>query len=257
MLKELFESIVSQAHESKDPEQPRVFDAITQSDQRRVAYVYKGELHEVVLQTPPRAHVATSARDFVELIERCKTEEPLILFVEISRVTAILDDERLNTIELPLTLSQHFQLLQKMPAKLDQRKSIELLRRTFHGTGLDHFATNIRSVVFERSQSAAGTAKREQESMGRSVESRVTGTADLPEMLSGHISVFLPSVFRTTTAIELGVDPLLTEETFEFWLPPDALTEWHNEAIGQLIEMLSAELPDATIVRGSVGPSRA
>jgi len=252
MLKELFESIVSQAHESTKPEQPVVFADLTNVSQRRVSYVYKGELHHETLPTPPRSHVTTSARDFVTLVERCREPDAsFLIFVESSKVTAILDVERLNTIELPLPLSQHYQTLQKMPAKLDQRKSIDFLRRTFHGTGLDSFATNIRNVVFERSQSAAGTTKREQESMGRSVESRVTGTADLPEMLRGHISVLLPSVFRTTTPIELGVDPLLTEELFEFWLPPDALTEWHNEAIGLLIDMLSTELPDATVVRGS------
>jgi hypothetical protein len=174
-----------------------------------------------------------------------------MIFVGDSHVLAFLDEERLNRVTLPLLLSQHFMLLKSLPKSLNQKDSIAFLRRGFAGTGLENYVNLLRQVVFERQQVAAGVSQRNQESMGRSIETRVSGTADLPEFLRGEISVYDESVFSAHWSVELGCDPRLSEELFDFWLPPDALSLGLLSAQLQLCAYLRDALPGATVVRGT------
>lgn len=250
MLKELFESVVTLAHKSKDPEQPQIISELSSNDRRRIAFVYDGKITEKELAPDPRQHRATSAGDLVTLVQVCATAENPLIFVGPEDVVALVDAERRERISLKLTTSAHYQTLRTLPKPLGQREAINLLRRQLHGTGLENYADAFRQVVFERNQQAAGKVQRDNESMGRAIEARVTGTQDLPEFLRGDISVFDPSVYRAVVPICVGVDTRLTEELFDLWIPPNALDEALQAAVSQLVDYLSTELPESTVVRG-------
>lgn len=273
MLKEFFESVVNQAHKSVAPEQPTVFMPLTSNDGREVSYVYNGEIVSVTVPANPRDHVASSAADLVAMVaafgeafgcppdsqEASDSKEAstvrrlstATLFINPAGVTAIIDDARRETITLPLTRSGHFELLKSFPKSFNQRDAIALLRRGFAGTGLENYATNLRQVVFERQTVGAGVSQRNTESMGRSIEKKVTGTADLPEFLTGEMSVYSPAVFHSPWRFEVGCDPRLEDEMFDFWLPPDALALGLLRAELQLAEYLRDQLPGAVVVRGT------
>lgn len=252
MLKELFESIVTQAHKSSEPEQPKVIDELTSSDGRRVAFVYKGEIVERDVAPDPRNHHALSAASLVRMVQTCATDDHPMLFVSTAGIVAILDSERRERVTLELRTSDHFNTLKALPKAFGQRDAIAYLRRQLHGTGLENYADNLRQVVFERSQQSAGRSQRDQESMGKSIDAKVVGTQDLPEFLRGEIAIFDSSVFRAIEPITLGVDPRLQDELFDFWLPPNSLSDALHNGTSQLIDYLIEELPDATIVRGTV-----
>jgi hypothetical protein len=273
MLKELFESIVSQAHKSVLPEQPQLFEPLVAPDFREVCFVHGGELQFKTLPLPPRSHTASSAADLVAIVaafgsppEPSGDDRPIneskeistvrnlstaTLFVGNEFVVAILDAARRERVRLELTRSVHFKTLEQLPRSFSQKDAIAFLRRSFSGTGLDKYVTNLRQVVFERQQVGAGVSQRNTESMGRSVEAKVTGTQDLPEFLRGEISVYDPAVFNAPWSVEVGVDPRLTDEQFDFWMPPDALSLGLLSAQLQLVEYLREHLPGATVVRGN------
>jgi len=250
MLKELFESVVKQAHLSKEPPQPQIISEMSSSDGRRLVYVHDGVIADRELEPEPRRHKATSVADLVTLVKAFADASKPLIFVGINQIVAIIDDERRQRIFLTLTPSGQRLALELLPKSFDQRSAINFLRRQFHGTGLEIYADVLRQVVFDRSQQVSGNVQRNNESMGKVIEATVTGSQDLPEFMIGNIPVFDPSVFRVKATIQVGVDVRLTEELFDLWLAPDVLNEAHHFATSELIDYVQAELPECTVVRG-------
>lgn len=253
MLKELFESIVTQAHKSTEKEKPRIVPELSSEDRRRVAFVYQDEIQFHDVPAEARDHTATSSADFRDLVLELIEVEPALIFIGSESVVAILNStDRRDRVTLPLVFSDQFEALGRLPKSFTQRDAIAFLRRQMDGTGLEDYADSFRAVVFERQQQSAGKSQRDAESMGKSIESRVTGTQDIPDKIEGTVKVFAQELSSSINErpIEIGVDVRLSEELFDFWLPPNMLTTATQSALLSLKSLLAEEIPNALVVRG-------
>lgn len=259
MLKDLFQSIVDLSQAAKEPPQPKTFDPLCDPKRRRVAYTFDGQLHFETIGAPPIGDRCDTIPDFCERVETVISNGPqdgrgaTIYVTEDgdnggAAVVAVIGYERLDRIRLhvpqnPLTAvlsSWAFNAAKRM----SQREAITFLRRDCEGTGFDQYADAIRNVIFDRSQQGRGAVARESESYGKSIEAKVSGVGDLPSKITGEVSYFDVGVLASPTRWEIGIDPLLQEELFEFWVPARIATLAEAEAFERLRTAIRDGLDD-------------
>ncbi|MDD4888299.1 MAG: hypothetical protein PHU85_00070 [Phycisphaerae bacterium] len=199
----------------------------------------------LALPAAHRAHRVGSLDDFLRACERWG-EHGTVWHSE-ANVTLLIDDEyRRDGVFFPLQFSEQFERLRKLRAeqRLNQVGIIRLLRHDLVGAVPGDLVPLFRKLDFKRRSDGTTNIQHGRESLGRSVEAEVSGTADLPELITADIRVYrsVGIIWKKSVRMTLDVDP--ANEVFYLCPEPDALEAAIQSTQDDIANTLSAGLVD-------------
>jgi hypothetical protein len=263
MLREAIAAIREMADQSATPRE------VDLRDPRRKSFVVGDQTRDFDLPEPPRAHSLGRLDDLIDLANRFAGKSgddaeagpvelgdgmsaTVVVWYDADRVVAVLDDagHRVEHATLALHPSDLFArvvALRKSPGWLDQKDFVRLLRIDLAGT-LDpvHLLNVVRRVRFEAGQVTSGEVKRDKESLGREITSRVSAEGEIPEEVTLDLPVYsTPGVaWRYGLRCSVEVDP--TRGTFRLIPLPDEIERVQQLAVERIGATLDDELGDGT-----------
>lgn len=222
-------------------------------DHAKKSVVINGLLTDVDKDTPPRSHRVYSLEDLVQLAVQYtsddeKDEPPeMVVWYNNNEVTLVFDNlvYRANKAVLNLKLSEAFNTvlrLEKRP-KFEQPEFIRLLRidlaRAIDPVTLLNI---VRDVRFESQRIVSGKITKNEESMGRSISSKVE-SVDIPEEVTLQVPIYSNKGETDRYAIRCAVDVDPAMGTFQLYPLPDELTRVVQLAVDSIGERLNEGLP--------------
>ncbi len=217
MLKDLFEAICDKATDAREP---------------KVVELPGGEKYlvesrdGVSTNSIPRrrSHAVSSLDDLLRSIDRW-CESGTVWHSELCVQVAIDDSERLDRITLALSLSDQFLTLTHLPAEgLDHRSFIRLLRHDLEKCGAETLLSIVRKVEFKRQSDGRSDIRHGGESLGKSVESAVNATSDVPEMIVLSVPVYDTPGIEQREQVGCSIDIDVHNERFILTPFPGELT---------------------------------
>lgn len=200
-----------------------------------IYYVANGEdgWERVEAEPQPRKHTTTSLETLVAIAkeqmasyqEPQDPEEPargpVVFWVSRNGVVCLLDDQtRRDRVDFSLHLSKQMELLGQLEGRqnwMSQTDFVRLLRISLAGTLVSpELLTAVRRVKFRQAVSGERVVEHGKSSLGRSIESELTGSGILPEEVRLCVRIWdeLPEMSTINCALEID------SATEKFFLVP-------------------------------------
>lgn len=168
--------------------------------------------------------------------------QPALVTLAISREDAITDRA-----EVALTHSVEWMAVQQLlKGPVTQKDLLKLLRGPLARSIKPSMVSIFRSITFR----STSTTDRGASTLGRSVDLAVASSAgDIPEFLDLQVAVFDPAIASLSTAtVTLCVDTNFESERFEIYALGDTLGVALTQAISEIRGLLTAGLPEKSMV---------
>lgn len=222
MLREFVQSIQELAASGEQPH-------IVHLSRKESALVIGGQIVEKLPRMlPPRRHQAATLESLLFAVSCWGKEEEFVIFQSPDRIVAVLDDsERFDTVTLALAYSERWQALHSLikgGGALDHKQLIRLLNVTLRGGVNPTLVAQLRQINFTAGQTGGSGIQHGRESMGRSVEASVLGTADIPESFLVSVPVYSNADLREPQQVELTLEIDVGRQSFNVLPAADELT---------------------------------
>lgn len=248
MLKEFVESIAGLAVKAdtveivKPPAEPNHRYAIRQPN---------GELSWYTAEPPPRNHTALDLSAVIAFANRFHTPDfPCAAWYSRQMVKCVInDDERRDAVTLNLSPSKPMSKLMEFDSRatpIPQSETVLMLRTVFFGCTDPAFIGVIRRLKFRTNESGAGVVEHGRASMGRSLESEVTGEGNIPEYVIFRVPIF-ESGFSAATTVECALEPIPGTASFKFIPLPGEIERAFAFAEGELKTVLENALAEKEV----------
>lgn len=221
------------------------------ADPRRHRYAIGGEIQEFGIPASPRQHQVDSLEEITDLAERFAATDSCkpVVWYDGNQVVLVLDDDghRIEKATLSLEESDVFTRVVSLRQKqaFGQKAFIKLLRidlaRTLEPVVL---LEKVRRVKFENGMATTGEIRRNQESLGRTITSKVETDTELPEEVALAVPVYktLGETDPILLRCAVEVDPGMGE--FQLIPLPDEIERVRHLAVGSIRDRLSELLPE-------------
>lgn len=218
-------------------------------DARRKLLVQSGA-HEFFNVPPPlRSHTVGSLAD---LINQALLYDHGSIWFDKNAVTLLIDDaDRRERITFILFFSDAWKEICRLGERgaMSQKDAIRLLKNSLGASSAT--VAIFRKLDFESRIKTSGQVDRGRESLGKSVESQVQGTADLPEELMVTVPIYSVSCERQTYDVKLLIDYDVQAARILIEPEPDLLDELVEKHLEDIRERLQKDLPDYQIYFGT------
>ena len=218
-------------------------------DARRKLLVQSGQ-HEFINVAPKlRDHTVGTLAD---LINQALLYDHGSIWFAGESVTLLIDDaDRRERVTFCLCFSDAWLELLKLKERgpLSQKDVIRLLKM-YLGASSATIAV-FRKLDFESRIKTSGQVDRGRESLGKSVESQVQGTADLPEELMVTVPIYSAPGERQTYDVKLLIDYDVQAARILIEPEPDLLDELVEKHLEDIRDRLQKDLPDYQIYFGN------
>lgn len=219
-------------------------------DPRKKSYVVNGEIVERFLQPQPRAYQVESLEDLILLANRVidvpdrVADASPVVWYDGMQVVLVMDDNghRLERATFLLDCSDAFRTLVGLHEGnnwMDQKAFVQLLRidlaRTMPPAEL---LDKVRKVRFEGGEVRTATVARQQESLGREINSRVSTEGELPEEVVVSCKVYRNIRESEPLGIRCSVEVDPMRAAFRLRPLPDEIDFVEQIAITQVGELL-------------------
>jgi hypothetical protein len=164
------------------------------------------------------------------------------VFVGPEQVVFVYDmQDRRNVAVCPLKTSPQYQLLLSPPQQMSQSDFIRLLRIPLHGClTSENLIPLLRELKFESGDIANTTIQHGRESMGRQINSAVTGVDKIPDEIGLLIPVFENHAY--THLIKCAVEVFSQERTFRLTPYPLQLKTAMEAALTDIADVFVEDL---------------
>ncbi len=215
MLKEFVDAIAAQAVEAKGgrflkpaQEPAHVYYLVTPD----------GKVERVEGAPEPRRHAAGNLQAVIDLAKNLPEPGHAVVWYHRTGVVLVMDDStRRDTVTLGLELSPQVLTLHAQEQRATAFKHadfLKLLRVNFadclHRTG--NLMESLKKVNFQAGKVVDSSVGHGKASVGRSLESQVTGTAAIPEQIDLDVPVF--STRQERCIVRCALEPDGATETF-------------------------------------------
>lgn len=160
---------------------------------------------------PPRSHRVDSVASLMTAIVKWGREIPPVVYVGEKSIIVVIDDQedRLDTITLPLTKHKQWVELESLGGGRDQKSIVRLLRHNFAGCVPEGFVARLRQLAFNRRNDGSATVTHGKESLGHAVEASVSNSESIPEDILFRVPMFdLDLDTRQSIKVTVEIDPL-------------------------------------------------
>lgn len=252
MLKELFDAVVLQTTKAM---RPTVVHADAEPNHVYLLAHADGKVEQREALPEPRAHRAGDLSAIIEMVheltrrsEESVSDTNLVVWYSREAVVLLLDDAtRRDRLTLPLTLHPQLLALQQLEQskqQFDQKGFVSLLRIQFAGClgPAGNLIEIVRQVKFKQHQDGHGVVQHGKASIGRSIQSELTGAGTIPEQTTLDVPVFAGPLAARRYAIECAIEVDPASERFQLIPFPGAV----EAAICAAEAQLGADLRDAT-----------
>lgn len=252
MLQELFDAISRQAVEAHGK--------IIVKHEAEPAHTYwmrgkDGEWSSYDADPEPRDHTVkdlSSLKTFVDDHIAGNDETALRVWYSIEAVILIVDDDtRRDRLTLPLKLSPQMtslQAMEKQPKAIKQTELVRWLRTMMAGamSRCPNLLEIVRRVKFVVNQSGQSIATHGKTSVGRSIETEMTGVATIPELVEFTIPVFDASFPGINAVVPVAIDIDAGTESFTLIPIPGEIAKRLDDAeqaLGEDVEEVISGVP--------------
>lgn len=207
-----------------------------------------GEIREFPHPYPPRNHSLVTIDGFIEAVQKYGKDGSPTIYVGLSSVVAILDDNiaghRDSRLTLKLVPSAVFTELERMTAALNQDQMVRMLRTTL---SLCEWSKPLRESIevikWIRNDAGESNASAGRNSLGREVQAEVSGLkSPIPETLNCTFQPYptIEGLGRVAAMCNLIVDH--AKQTFLLQPQPHAVDKARNDAQNRVRELLCDSL---------------
>lgn len=246
MLKELFDALTGQAVAA---------NAVTvvrpDAEPDHVYYLFQQgkEPKKVEAAASPRRHRACDLQAVVAFAERCKDFGSVVWYCRTGVVCLTADEDRRDSVTLPLDLSPQMKAVQALEAikkAMGQAEIVFALRTTFKAClgRAGNLLEVLRRVNFSASSAGGGTVEHGKRSVGKSLESQITGAAALPEYVTLDVPIFATAFPGIRGTVECALEPYPETQTFQLLPLPgevERAVAGGEKAVGELLAQQLAE----------------
>jgi hypothetical protein len=245
MLKEFVQAIGEMAVKAKQPE------LIADPFNPRKAYlVHEGTFVEKNVASPLLNSRVDTLDSLVSAIESFGDESSA--WCNRERIEVVLDDvDRLERLHYPLHPSDQMKAVCKLPRQFDQRSLVLFLKRDLCGTIDPVVIAPFRQLDFSKRESAGGTVKHGDESLGRSIQAAVAQATEIPEFLTLSVRVYSNPDIVCRANIILSVDIDVQRGMIGLTPLPDEITNAFLSAEEFVADTLSEKVGDSLVFRGT------
>lgn len=253
MLKELLDGLVGLARDGAAPKPLDVPDART-----RFYLSGAGAVSSIKLEPPPRKHQVGTLADVIALANRFREDETAggdaipgpVVWYGPDKAVLVIDDNghRIEQATLTLEDSQVFRTVEALAEQkpwLEQKAFIRLLRIDLAGSLPPvELLDRVRKVTFDNGQSVLGEVRRDRESLGRQITSKVAAEngAEIPEEVTLVVPVYSTPGERDRYPVRCAVEVDAMRGAFQLVPMPDEVERARNLAVESIAERLSGDL---------------
>ena len=236
-MKELLDSIVQRAVEGMTATKLAIKDA------RKSHYLLGKEHFTVDEPVNPRAHTVETLPDFFAAVT--KYGDKGTIWHNTQQVILVIDDDdRRETVRMPLVLGEHWKTIQSLGSPLSQADFIKLLRFTLEGVVPPTLRAAISKIEF-----ATTAGQRNEINPGRERGSRefavdLANSGEIPETYFATLTVFANAGLRTNRNVKMSLD---------YTMPPAPVC-FVTKALPDelLVAMQTAQAELQTLLEGNV-----
>jgi hypothetical protein len=233
MLKDFLELIWNKADAAVRPKELEIADP-------RNKHFLMGENHFTVEVPPaPRRHVITTLPDLLDAVKAYGDQGTL--WHNDRQITLVIDDDdRRETVTMPLVLSQHWLIVSKLGEYLTQQSFLKLLRTDLAGVVPDSLRPAISRIEVATSSGQKNEINPGRERGSREFACDLANSSEIPETFQATLSVYANAGLRQTRSVKLSLDYTLPpkEITFSVRALPDELEIAMQNAQAELHELL-------------------
>lgn len=201
------------------------------------------KLCQYTLQTP---------EEFTRFAEAEGDDEKKIVFYNSDHLVFFHDEEaRRDAAYCKLTHTEQFVWLRdQCKGFLSQRDMIRLLRITFRGCLSDetNLLTLVRNLKWSTGDDSAGNFQHGKESLGRAIESKVSGDSSIPEETRLSIPVWNEFGYRHLVSVAIEIFP--ADKTFKLTPFPQELDQAILYGLDEIEELLKTSKQIPKVYRG-------
>lgn len=193
-----------------------------------------GELKWREAAPATRSHTAFDLSAVIDFAKRFHTpDSPCAVWYSRNAVKCVINEEesRRDHITLPLKPSVPMAKLMELETRslvIPQAAAVLMLRTTFYNCVPEAFVATIRRLKFRTNDAGSGVVEHGRSSVGRTLESEITGEGALPEYVVFSVPVF-HSGFRVDYNVTCALEPIPGQGAFQFIpLPGEIETAFAN-----------------------------
>ncbi len=210
-----------------------------------------GELKLVHAEPPYRQHQAGDLSAVVEFAKRFAENTPVIWYHRDKVVCVIDDNNRRDAVTLPLDLSVQVLTLrqwEKNQPYLPQATAVLTLRTVFESClGMAGGLIDVlRKVKFRTTADGSGEVQHGKASVGRAIESEITGAGAIPEYVAFDVPIFGNALAHRGT-IRCALEPNPAAGSVAFIPLPGEIEKAVAKAEGEIRDDLGELLGDAKV----------
>lgn len=192
-------------------------------------------------ELPPkhRNHTVSDLDSLLELADRCTGKG--VLWHSEEAVVLVFDDAvRRDFATVPLKFSTAYKALRDLGngAVVTQKDFIRLLKVTFADCVPPDLLPSVRTLNFSKSESGNSDLQHGKSTLGRAVESSVTGATAIPESFTVSTNVYANVLQDLTVSVRVAIDIDMEEHYFRLSVLGDDLTTTMLETQEHLSEAL-------------------
>lgn len=218
----------------------------------RTCYVdQRGDIHEISVAPPLRTHSVDTVADIIVAAKRWNTN-PVVWVSGQAVVLVPDDDDRRERVTLELHETEQFAFLQEC-GHFSQADMIRAFRTKLLGAEkrLELIAA-IRSLKWRTSAEGSSDVQHGKESLGKSVESEVTGSGIIPELVVVNCAVYRnPGEEANQCAVGCDLEIDAVKQQFAFRPLTDEIENAVAVAIGSIRARIAEALPGVPVLYGS------
>lgn len=176
-----------------------------------------------------------------------------LLFYSESGATLVIDQKlRDETVQLKFTHSRAWQRLlaiEETPAAIDQRNLIVLLKNYLNVPATT--VNLVRKLDWSALNASHGNIQKGSESLGRTIEQKVIGAADLPDELVVQVPIYDLRGERALYSVTLIIDLDIPQNRFLVTVKPGVLRECYESHLATVFERIKKLAPEIPVYYGS------
>lgn len=246
MLKEVLEYIFKEAREGANPK-PHVENI----GKRLQRVTINGMMEDVELPRRGIRRTVATIESLVSLATQFGGEKVTIFCNEVEIVCVLDDDDRTETVTLPLEHSKQFNIFRHLEAGMGQKELVRTLRTSLAGcVQYEDIVPLFRQIQFGVHRGSGGEAGHQRQSLGRSVEMEVAAKAgEIPEEVRVRLPLFtVPGDVNTDIDFLAAIDIDIEKERVCLIPVGDAIADKTQEVIGRLRDRIIDGVGDDVIV---------
>lgn len=207
----------------------------------------------VQLDPPPRQHKVSTLASFVDAFDRYAQGRMPSIWVNMQQVLCVMCDNegayRQHTLTLPVKPSPLFAVIQQLP--INQKGLLGALRHSLKIATIDpdHLELAIANLTWETRDTTEGNFGTVKSTMGRSINSEVKGTRDIPNEVEISFDPF-PGIGEelgnemVTVNCSVTVDP--SDQTIVVRPYPGEIEQAENAAVEMLRSYIAMTIGESS-----------